>query len=74
MESAVSLMGLAYPKLPDRSKISKLEEVFRSIEHTGKPMEHTDHTAADSHMSELPAGLKNAIRSEDRDTKTRGNQ
>ena len=29
MESAVHWMGLAYPKLPDRNKVSKLEEVFR---------------------------------------------
>ena len=47
MESAVDWMGLAYPNLPDRDKIGKLEEVFRSIEHMGKPVEHMDHTAVD---------------------------
>ena len=62
MESALSWMGLAYPKLPDRSKIGKLEEVFRSIEHMGKPVEHMDHPAVDLHMSELPADLKNSLR------------
>ena len=54
--------GLAYPNLPDRDKIGKLEEVFRSIEHMGKPVEHMDHTAVDSHMSDLPEGLKNSLR------------
>ena len=61
-ESAVDWMGLAYPKLPDRCKIGKLEEVFRSIEHMGKPVEHMDHTAVDSHMSEVPEALKNSLR------------
>ena len=64
MENAheVDWKGVAYPKLPDRDKIGKLEEVFRSIEHMGKPVEHMDHTAVDSYMSELPEALKNSLR------------
>jgi hypothetical protein len=62
MESAVQWMMQAYPALPDRDRISKLEEVFRSIEHMGKPVEHMNHTVVDSHMSDLPPALKNSLR------------
>jgi hypothetical protein len=62
MESAVQWMMQAYPALPDRDRMSKLEEVFRSIEHMGKPVEHMNHTVVDSHMSDLPQALKDSLR------------
>ena len=62
MESALDWMIKAYPKLPDRDRIAKLEEVFRAIEHMGKPVEHMDHTVVDSHMRDLPEPLRDSLR------------
>ena len=62
MESALNWMIKAYPKLPDKENISKLEEVFRAIEHMGKPVEHMDHTVVDSQMGNLPEPLNNSLR------------
>ena len=62
VESALDWMIKAYPKLPDRDKISKLEEVFRAVEHVGKPVEHMDHTVVDSHMGDLPEPLRDTMK------------
>ena len=55
-------MEKAYPLLPDHNKITKLEEVFRAIEHMGKPVEHMNHTVVDSHMGDLLEALKDSLR------------
>ena len=62
MENALDWMIKAYPKLPDRDKIAKFEEVFRAVEHMGKPVEHMDHTVVDSHMRDLPESLRDSLR------------
>ena len=62
MGSVVRWMDKAYPLLPDHNKITKLEEVFRAVEHMGKPVEHMNHTVVDSHMGDLPEALKNSLR------------
>ena len=62
MESALDWMVKAYPELPDMDRISKLEEVFRAVEHMGKPVEHMDYTVIDSHMGDLPEPLKDSLR------------
>ena len=62
MESALDWMVKAYPELPDRDRILKLEEVFRAVEHMGKPVEHMDHTVVDSHMGDLPEPLRDSLR------------
>ena len=62
MESDLDWMIKAYHRLPDRDKISKLEEVFRAVGHMGKPVEHMDHTVVDSHMGDLPEPLRDSLR------------
>ena len=62
MESVVKWMEVAYPKVPDKDRIIKLEEVFRAVEHMGKPAEHMNYTVVDSHMGDLPEALRNSLR------------
>ena len=62
MVSVVQWMKLAYPSMPDRDRMQRLEESIREVEHMGKPAPHCNHTVVDAHMAELPDELKETLK------------